>query len=323
MLRLSELARRIHGTLLTPDSKTTISRIAPLEVAVTGDLSFLPDQRYRTRLALCAASAVIVDRATAPFCPTEPLIVDDLQIRCARASVFLPHASRINDSVHRSVQAHEKVDPSATISTSATVGRAITIGAHTVVGPGCVIGDAVRIGSYCTLAANVTIEAAATLGNRVIVGANSSIGGEPFLYVRDQRKWLKLPSFGSVEIGDDVSLGSNVVLDRGARDDTKLMGGAKIDSHVHIGHGVIVGCDTAIAARTAVAGEARIGNRCIIGGAVGIGEGVVIAPDVRVTAMSMVTKSLCDDGASYSSGWPARRSRQWWRQVSALTKGRD
>ena len=323
MLRLKELARRIHGTLLTPDSKTTVSRIAPLEVAVTGDLSFLPDQRYRSRLALCGASAVIVDRATAPFCPAEPLIVEDVQIGCARASIFLPRASRINDAAQRSVLAHETIDPSATISPLATLGRATTIGAHTVVGPGCVIGDAVRIGSYCTLAANVTIEAAATLGNRVFVGANSSIGGEPFLYVRDQWKWLKLPSFGSVEIGDDVSLGSNVVLDCGAINDTKVLDGAKVDSHVHIGHGVIIGRDTAIAARTAIAGEARIGNRCIIGGAVGIGEGVVIAPDVRVTAMSMVTKSLRDAGAAYSSGWPARRSRQWWRQVSSLTKGRD
>ncbi|MFP6681316.1 MAG: UDP-3-O-(3-hydroxymyristoyl)glucosamine N-acyltransferase [Gammaproteobacteria bacterium] len=323
MLELSDLARRIHGTLLSSDSKTTVSRIAPLEVAVKADLSFLPDQRYRARLSLCRASAVIVSSGTVPFCPIEPLIVGDVQIGCARASVFLPHVSRINNSAHRSAQAYEIVEPSAVISASATIGRATSIGAHTVVGPGCVIGDAVRVGSYCTLAANVTIQAAATLGNRVFVGANSSIGGEPFLYVRDQWKWLKLPSFGSVEIGDDVSIGSNVVLDRGALDDTKLMAGAKIDSHVHIGHGAIVGCDTAIAARTAVAGEVRIGNRCIIGGAVGIGEGVVIASDVRVTAMSMVTKSLREAGASYSSGWSARRSRQWWRQVSALTKGRD
>lgn len=319
-LPLSILARRIHGTLLAADTPTVVDRIAPLDVAIPGDLSFLPDQRYRARLALCRASAVIVDRDSVPFCPVEPLIVDDLRVGCARAGTWLLHASPVNDVARRSVQDYERVDPSANVSSLAALGRATTVGSHTVIGPGCIIGDGVRIGSYCMLGPNVTIEAAASLGNRVFVGANSSIGGEPFLYIRDCETWLKLPSFGSVDIADDVNVGCNTVIDRGAISDTTIMSGVKIDSHVQIGHGVAIGRDTAIAAQSAIAGEAKIGSGCTIGGAVGIGEGVEIAPRVRITAMSLVTKSLHKSDASYSSGWPVRLSRDWWRQVSMITR---
>ncbi len=321
-LPLSVLARRIHGSLLVADTQTVVNRIAPLDVAIPGDLSFLPDPRYRGRLSLCRASAVIIDANSVPLCPAEPLVVDDLRIGCARAGSWLPHASRLTDVSQRSIQNYETVDPSVQVASSATLGRATTIGAYTTIGPGCIIGDGVRIGSYCKLGPNVTIEAAASLGNRVLVGANTSIGGEPFLYVRDSGTWLKLPSFGSVEIADDVSVGCNTVIDRGAINDTWIMTGVKLDSHVQIGHGVEVGRDTAIAAKCAIAGEAKIGNGCTIGGAVGIGEGVEIPPRVRITAMSLVTKSLQKSDASYSSGWPVRLSRDWWRQVSTKTRRR-
>jgi UDP-3-O-[3-hydroxymyristoyl] glucosamine N-acyltransferase len=129
---------------------------------------------------------------------------------------MLPESTMLGDAA---LKKHERVDCTAIVSPLAALGRATTVGANTVIGPGCVIGEGVRIGSYCVLGPNVTIEAA-SLGNRTTVSANTSIGGEPFLYVRDREKWLKLPSFGSVEIGDDVSLGSNVVIVRGAIDDT-------------------------------------------------------------------------------------------------------
>ncbi|TDJ67731.1 MAG: UDP-3-O-(3-hydroxymyristoyl)glucosamine N-acyltransferase [Proteobacteria bacterium] len=314
-LPIDELARRIQG-LLTTDSITDLRRIAPLDRAMPGDLSFLANTRFRKRLVLCRASAIIVDRDSAALCTTEPVIVDDLLIACARAGECLPHASRVNEVKNYPVQDYQRVSRTAEVSPNVVLGWAATIGPHTIVGPGCVIGDGARIGAYCELGPNVTIAAAAALGNRVTVGANSSIGGEPFLYVRDSSKWLKLPSFGSVEIGDDVALGSHVTIDRGAIRDTILMAGTKIDNHVHIAHGVIVGRDTAIAARTAIAGEATIGDGCTIGGGVGIGEGVVVAAEVRITAMSMVTKSLPEVGAAYSSTWPATRARRWWRQVS-------
>ncbi len=317
-MRLSELARRIQGTLVG-ESDTELERIAPPDVAMPGDLSFLPSTHYRKRLPLCRASAIIVDPGSVTHCEAEPLIVEDLLVGCARAGRWLPHASRARDARHRPRQDYQRVDASATFAATVSLGRAVTIGYRTNVGPGCVIGDGARIGSYCDVGANVIIEAGVSLGNRVLVGPNSSIGGEPFLFVRDSEHWLKLPSFGGVEIGDDVRLGSCVTVDRGSIGDTSVKAGAIIDSHVHIGHGVVIGTDTAVAARTSVAGEAIIGDGCVIGGSVGIGEGVTIAARVRITAMSMVTKSLSEPGAAYSSGWPVRHSRQWWKLVSMLS----
>lgn len=318
-MRLDELARRIQGRLASASS-TEISRIASLETALPGDVSFVPNRRFNKRLSLCRASAVIVDRDSISYCTVEPLIVEDVLIALARAGSWLPIASPVNAARDRPPQPHEITDASAVVAPSADIGRVVSIGPNTMIGPGCVVGDGVRIGGYCKIGPNVTIEAAATLGNRVSVGANTVVGGEPFLYVKDAQHWLKVPSFASVDLGDDVELGSNVAIDRGTIVNTTVKRGAKIDNHVHIGHSVVIGEDTAIAAQAAIAGETTIGRGCLIGGAVGIGEGLTVADDVQITAMSMVTKSLLGCGIAYSSGWPVRRSREWWRFVSSLAQ---
>jgi UDP-3-O-[3-hydroxymyristoyl] glucosamine N-acyltransferase len=249
-----------------------------------------------------------------------PILVDDCLLACARAAQWLDSASRENDAKQRTLQRYERIDLTADIASTATLGRAITIGQHTTVGPGCVIGDGVRIGDYCEIGANVSVSAAATIGNRVTVGANCVIGGEPFLYARDGAIWLKLPSFGSVTIGDDVVIGCNTTVDRGALGDTSIRRGTIMDNQVHIGHGTVIGEHSAIAAQCVVAGEVTIGASCVIGGAVGIAEGVSIAPNIRITGMSLVSKSLAEAGVSYSSGWPVQRSRRWWRQVATATR---
>jgi len=320
VLTISEIARRL-GSRPVADASTAISRIAPLGVATAGDLSFLPHPRMRKQLSLCRASAVITDADTGSSYPAS-IIVEDCLLGCARAAQWLEHFSREFDAGWRPIQYYEATDPTADIASSVVVGRATTIGPHTIVRPGCVIGDGVRIGAYCDIGPNVTVKAAATIGNRVVIGANSVIGGDPFLYVRDGQSWLKLPSFGSVEIGDDVTIGNNTAIDRGALGDTWIRRGAKLDNLVHIGHGSVVGEHCAIAAHTAIAGEVTIGEACIIGGAVGIAEGLSIAPRVRITGMSMVTKSLRTAGESYSSGWPAQMSRRWWRQVARTGRQR-
>lgn len=322
VLTVNEIARRL-GSRRLADSSTAINRIAPLGVATAGDLSFLPHPRMRKQLSLCRASAVITDSDAGSSCRAESIIVEDCLLGCARAAQWLEHFSREFDARWRPVQHYEAADPTADIASSVVVGRATTIGPHSIVRSGCVIGDGVRIGAYCDIGPNVTLNAAATIGNRVVIGANSVIGGDPFLYVRDGVSWLKLPSFGSVEVGDDVTIGSNSAIDRGALGDTRIGRGTKLDNLVHIGHGSVVGEHCAIAAHTAIAGEVTIGEACIIGGAVGVAEGISIAPRVRITGMSMVTNSLRVAGESYSSGWPARPSRRWWRLVARTSRQRD
>lgn len=318
-LRLEQVVRRLRAESPGP-VELSLSGLAPPGSARAGDLSFVPHQRLRNVLATTSASAVLVERRFAECCRNAvPIIVTDVLVACAQASRWLPPRSRLSDARTRHVQDHEAVDRSAIVASGVSIGRAVTIGAHTRIAAGCVIDDGARIGSFCDIGANVAILGAATLGNRVRIGANSTIGGDAFTYVRSGERWLKLPDFGSVEIGDDVDIGSSTTIDRGAIGHTTVRGGTKIDNHVHLGHGCMVGEHVAIAAHTAIAGEATIGQGCLIGGGVRINEGVVIAEHVRITATSMVTKSLPEAGVSYSSGWPVERSATWWRRVGRLT----
>lgn len=322
MIRVDELARRIGAELIGPTSsgQLEVSGLAPFEMATPDDVSFLPDPKRSRGLANCEASAVIVDSESLSLCPTQALVSSNCLLACARAAHWLTPVSREQRASSRSQQRHERIDENADIARTATIGRCTSIGTHTRIGPGCNIGDGVRIGAYCEIGANVTMTAAASLGNRVSVEHGSVIGGGPFSYIRDGTRWLKLPGFGGVDIGDDVALGCGVTIDRGALGQTSLGRGTKIDAQVHIGHGCEIGEDCAIAARTAIAGEVTIGDRCVIGGAVGIAEGLVVASEVRITGMSMVSKSLLVAGASYSSGWPAKLSRAWWRQVALSSR---
>ncbi len=318
-LSLEQVVRRLRAESSGPAGLELV-RLAPPDAARPGDLSFVPHKRLRNALATTSASAVLVDRSLAGYCRNAvPILVTDSLVACAEISRWLEPRSRLSDARSRSVCDHEVVDRSAIVAPGVSIGRAVTIGAHTQIAPGCVIGDGVRIGSFCNIGANVASLGAAALGNRVHIGANSTIGGDAFTYARSGEQWLKLPDFGSVEIGDDVAIGNSVTIDRGAIGNTTVGRGTKVDNHVHLGHGCKLGEHVAIAAHAAVAGESTIGNGCLIGGAVGVNEGVVIAERVRVTAMSMVSKSLLDPGASYSSGWPAERSGTWWRRVARLT----
>lgn len=318
-LRLEQVVRRLHAESPGP-CELELSGLAAPAAARAGELSFVPHRRLRNILITTSASAVIVDCALAGYCRNAvPIVVSDVLAACAEAARWLTPRSRASDARIRSVQAHEVIDATAVVAPGVTIGRAVTIGARTRIASGCVIGDGVRIGNFCDIGANVAILGAATLGNRVRIGANSTIGDDAFTYVRSGERWLKLPDFGSVEIGDDVDIGSSTTIDRGAIGHTTVCRGTKIDNHVHLGHGCMIGEHTAIAAHTAIAGEATIGRSCLIGGGVRINEGVVIAEHVRITATSMVTKSLPEAGASYSSGWPAERSGTWWRRVGRLT----
>ena len=153
-----------------------------------------------------------------------------------------------------------------------------------------------------------------------MVGPATVIGNEPFVYVRDGDIWHRVPSFAAVSINDDVDIGAHCSLDRGVLRDSEIGRGVKLDSHVHVGHDVIIGANSALAAGVSIGGGVTIGEACLLGGGVGIAEGLRIANRVRVTAMSMVTKSIRESGTSYSSGWPAKPSREWWRGAARLNQ---
>ena len=186
-----------------------------------------------------------------------------------------------------------------------------------------VLGDGVTIGAHCRIEAGTVVGGEAMIGNRVCIGAASSIGTGGFAFLRDGATWCAMPGFGSVSIADDVTILAHVVIHAGVLGNTVIAQGCILDSQVLIGHDSVIGAGSAIAGHAAIAGAARIGRNCRIGGKVGVGEGVQIADGVTVTAMSMVTRSIKEASARYSSGWPAEPSPTWWRRVAQFRRPRQ
>jgi len=308
-LTLAELAARLNGQLgPTLDPGAVVESIALPGDATSRELSFVEanaTHRVHASGAVAMLCAGVADVA-------RPLVVSDVRHALARAANWLPINRR---GAWRAGRAPD-VASNAEIAPSVILGPGVHVGEGARVAAGVVLGAGVSIGSYCTIGAGCVVTNHAQLGNRVRVDAHCVIGGDGFAYLRDGASWLSMPAFGSVVIGDDVSIHAHSVVHAGVFGDTVIAPGCILDSHVLIGHDARIGAGTAIAGHTAVAGAAEIGRRCRIGGAVGIGEGVNIADDVTVTAMSMVMRSLPRAGGSYSSGWPAQSSIAWWRQVA-------
>lgn len=319
-LTLSELASHI-GAELHGDENCLVSRITTLDKAQQGDVTFLYNRQYRKFLRITGASAVIIYPRDLGDCPVSALVTDDPYLAYARATRLLNPGQITEAGLHPSawIGPDANVDPSAAVGPLAVIEQGVTIGANTIIGPGCVIGRYARIGDFTHLVANVTICRGVTVGRRGLIHPGAVIGADGFGLARDKERWLKVPQLGSVYIGDDVEIGANTTIDRGALQDTMIEDGVKLDNQVHIGHNVRIGSHTAISGCVGIAGSATIGKRCVIAGGVGIVGHITIADDVTVTAMSLVTKSIRLSG-TYSSGWAAKNSRRWRRQVACVNR---
>lgn len=311
-LRLSELAARLGARVENAADDVLLDRMALAATAGPHELSFLP---AKCALRAQSAGALLVSAA---LDYRNAVVVEDVLLACARSSVWLP-VRRVGAA--RRVRA-SSLAASACIAADAHVGAGVEVGDASVIESGVFLDDGVSVGAYCHIQAGTVIRGEATIGNRVRIGAGSSIGGEGFAFLRDGPAWCAMPGFGSVSIGDDVDILSQVVIHAGVLGDTVIERGCILDSQVLIGHDSVVGAHSAIAGQSALAGAARIGRSCRIGGKVGIGEGVEIADRVTITAMSMVTRSIVKVGARYSSGWPAEASASWWRRVANFRRTR-
>ncbi len=316
-IELDELARKI-GAELRGRGDIVITGVASLEKAGPSDLSFLYDPRYRKFLPLTRAGAVILTEELAADCPCAALVLADPHLGYARAASLVtgdrhPREAGIHPAAWVSPEA--VVDPTASIGPQAVVEAGATIGAGTEVGPGCVVMRDAVIGDHTRLVANVTICHGVRIGNRVLIHPGAVIGGDGFGLARDGSRWVKVPQLGTVRIGDDVEIGCNTTIDRGALDDTVIENGVKLDNQIQIGHNTVVGEDTAMAACTGISGSTKIGKRCQFGGGAGTAGHLSIADDVIITGMSAVTKNIEKPGI-YSSGWPAQEARVWRRRVA-------
>lgn len=311
---LGQLAQRIGGQV-KGDAGAAISRVAPLLTAQSGDISFLSQPRYRKHLAVTGASAVILSAADVEACPVAALVVDNPSVAYARIAALLNPTAR-QEGIHPAavVSPASHIHPSAWIGPLCVVEEGVEIGARASLGPGCVIGRNSRVAEDSVLLARVTLCSDSQIGRRVLLHPGVVIGSDGFGYANDNGVWVKIPQLGRVRIGDDVEIGANTTIDRGALDDTVIEDGVKLDNQIQVAHNVRIGAHTAIAACVGIAGSTSIGKRCSIAGGVGIIGHIEIADDVHITGMTMVTKSILQPGV-YSSGLPADLNAVWKKNV--------
>lgn len=315
---LAQIAELLGAVRKEGAPDIALTRLASLASAEPGDLSFLSDARYGALAGQSRASAVLVTEGlAATLAPTaQPLVVADPYLAFAKAARWFEAQLNNAGGQPAGIAATATVHPGAILGTGVTVGaRAVIeagaeIGADTLVGPGAVIGAGVTIGPGSRIAANVTVYQDCVIGRAAIVHSGTVIGSDGFGFAREDGRWVKIPQLGRVVIGDDVEIGANCALDRGALDDTVIGDGCKLDNLIQIAHNVRIGAHSALAGCVGVAGSARIGERCMIGGGAGILGHLEICDDVVISAMSLVTRSITTPGF-YTGVFPLMENRDW------------
>ena len=309
-----ELGAQVHG-----DENCRIDRVATLADAEPGGISFLANRRYRSQILTTRASAVILEAEVLSSCPVSALVVSNPYLGYARVAALLAPEQPVPAGIHPSAYVSDRatVDTSACIGPQAVVENQASVGARSHIGPGCVIGRGATIGDDCTLKANVTICHHVRIGDRALLHPGVVIGADGFGIANNGGVWVKVPQLGAVVIADDVEIGANTTIDRGALGDTVIEEGVKLDNLIQIGHNVRIGAHTAIAAGVAIGGSATIGKRCTIGGAASVAGHLELADDVHLTATSAVSKSISEPGL-YSSGMPIQDNRTWRKNIVRL-----
>lgn len=313
---VGELAKRCGGRV-QGDAARRIERVAPLDSAGPADIAYVASAKYRASISQTAAGAVILTSSDASLARTSAIVVDNPRLAFARVATLLIGDQPPPVGIHPTAV----IDPEAVIAGSVYIGPYVTIaagaklGERTSIGPGCRIGANAVIGDDCRLAANVSIGWNVRLGRRCNIEPGAVVGSEGFGYVQDGERWVKVPQLGSVIVGDDVDIGANTTIDRGALGDTLIGDGVKLDNLIQIAHNVQIGDHTAMAGCVGVAGSAIVGKRCTIGGGVGIAGHLEIGDDVHVTGMSLVGASI-PAGQTYSSSMSAEPVKQWRKNAA-------
>lgn len=318
MFRLDELVARLGGELVG-DGALVVRRVATLDQAGEGDLAFLANPKYLSRLKTSTAAAVIVGQKSRDAVTDRPRIVtEDPYLYYARvASLFNPPPAAV-PGVHPLASVSSTVPTSVQIDAGAVVEADVQIGEGVVIGAGCSVGRGSRIGAGTRLAPRVVVYPGSVIGANCILQSGAVIGSDGFGFAREKDgRWVKIPQMGRVVIGDDVEIGANTTIDRGALDDTVIGRGAKLDNQIQIAHNVQIGEDTAIAGCVGIAGSTTIGARCMIAGGVGISGHLTITDDVVVSAATVVVKSIHKPGV-YTSTLPLQPHADWVKNFSHL-----
>jgi UDP-3-O-[3-hydroxymyristoyl] glucosamine N-acyltransferase len=317
---LGELAVRF-GLELRGAPDIRITHVATLSQAAEGALSFLANSRYRRSLRTTRASAVVLTAEEAENCPAAALITPNPYLMYARIAWLFHPEEEEAPGIHPSavVAGSARIAASAGVGPLAVIEEDAELGERVRIGPGCIVQRGARVGADTRLIARVNLYPRARIGERCIVHAGAVIGADGFGFASDRGAWVKVPQVGGVRIGDDVEIGANTTIDRGAIGDTVIEQGVKLDNQIQVGHNVTIGAHTAIAGCTGISGSTTLGKRCMVGGMVGFAGHLTIADDVVITGCSLVSASIKEAG-SYSSGMPAVPTRVWRRMVAQLRR---
>ena len=322
---LQELVARFGGTC-GGDLAREIEGFATLDEAGPTHLAFVTNARYRAAVARSRASAVLVTARDAEALADQAhrlWICADPYLQFARVSQYFEGSAR-PDAVpgidaSASIGAGATIDPTATIAAQVVIGAGASIGARARIGAGCTIGDGSTLGDDALLHPRVVIYGGCRIGARAIVHSGVVIGADGFGFAKDGARWVKIPQVGGVVIGDDVEIGANTTIDRGALADTRIGNGVKLDNQIQIGHNVEVGDDTIMAAFVGIAGSAVIGRRCMIGGAARIMGHVTIVDDVVISTQTFVSRSIAKPG-QYTGYYPMSEHAAFEKSAAVLRR---
>ncbi len=311
-LTLGELAQWA-GAELHGDPHAVVTRVATLGEAGPGSVSFFANARYRGQLKATRATAVVVAPDAVGDCPVAALVAKNPYLIFARITRRLnPEAVPApgvagSAVVHPDAKLGENVSigECAVIDHGAQLGDRVRIGAGAYIGPGARIGDDSRIGARVVVADGVII------GARAVIHPGAVLGADGFGFANNSGRWEKVPQIGTVRLGDDVDIGANTTIDRGALGDTVIGDGVKIDNLVQVAHNVQIGAHTAIAGCVGISGSSKIGKHCMIGGGVGLAGHLEIADGVTVTGMTLVSRSIREPGSVYSGGMHMAPAPAW------------
>ena len=321
-MKLGQLAEFLGATLKGP-AELDITGLATLQEAGPGQLSFLANPQYRKYLGDTQAAAVLLRAADAEGFSGNALIVPDPYLAYARISHLFDPKPKAVAGIHPSavvaadaqVDASASVGPFVVIESGAVIGANVTLGAHCFIGARSVIGD----GGW--LAPRVTLYHDVRIGKRVVIQSGAVLGGEGFGFANEKGVWQKIAQIGGVTIGDDVEIGVNTAIDRGALADTRIGDGVKLDNQIQIAHNVQVGDHTAMAACVGISGSTKIGKHCTIAGGVGMVGHIDVCANVFLSGKTIVTRSITEPGG-YSSG-TAMQTLGDWRKSAARIRQLD
>ena len=318
---LTKIAAHIGAECRLQGEDLHVNGLATLEHASPDKISFLTNSKYRGFLASTKAAAVILTEEDAVHASGNVLVMKQPHVGFAKVAYLFDNTPKPTPGVHETAQIH----PSVILPKAISIGPYVVIdeGVHlaegVVIGAGSIINAFVSIGAGSELKPRVVVYHRVQIGERCLIHSGAVIGSDGFGLANENGFWLKIPQLGTVELHDDVEIGANTTIDRGAIENTIIGRGVKIDNQVQIAHNVIVGEGTAMAAQVGIAGSSKIGAHCLLAGKVGINGHITLADRVIVTAMSGVSNNI-DEPGMYSASLPAKPISEWSKTLARINR---